>query len=109
MISVSISHVLTGVDMDCTTKASEPRTDSLNRTNTSPLANSYMSVGVGAIPSTVPISSARPGNPRPEKSIRVLRFSATMLFIGRLSSCPAVTELGPLHKDRPGESFPKRD
>ena len=40
-----------------------------------------MSVGVGATPSTVPISSARSGWARPEKSIRVFRFSALMLFI----------------------------
>ena len=69
---------------DCTTNASEPRTESLNRTKISPLANSYESAGVGATPSTWPISSASSGKPRPEKSIRLLRFSATMLPIGSL-------------------------
>ena len=61
MINVSMTQVLIGVAMDWITNASEPRTDSLYRTNTSPEANSKMSVGVGATPSTAPISSARPG------------------------------------------------
>ena len=81
MISASINHLLTGCTIDCTTNASEPRTDSLNRTKISPEAKSYASDGVGAIPSTPPISSASSGNARPEKSIMVLRFSATMLPI----------------------------
>ena len=76
--------VFTGATMDWITNASEPRTDSLYRTKISPLANSYASVGVGSTPSAAPTSSASAGNARPEKSIRVLRFSATMLPIGWL-------------------------
>src|SRR5215510_8752785 len=81
MTRVSMIHVLMGEAIDWITNASEPRTDSLYRTKTSPEANSKISVGVGATPSTLPISSARAGYARPEKSIRVLRFSELMLFI----------------------------
>jgi hypothetical protein len=80
-------HVLMGEVIDWITKASEPRTDSRYRTKISPPAKSYASVGVGATPSTAPISSATSGYARPEKSIRVLRFSATMLPISPGASC----------------------
>ena len=40
MIRVSMTQVFTPCVTDCTTKASEPRTESLNRTKISPLANS---------------------------------------------------------------------
>ena len=82
MISDSTSHSLIGRTIDCTTNASDPRTESRYRTKISPLAKSYASIGVGSTPSTAPISSASAGNPRPEKSMRDLRFSAVMLPIG---------------------------
>ena len=89
MMSDSISHWFTGAVIDCTTKASLPRTDSRYRMKISPLAKSYASVGVGAVPSTSPISSASSGNARPEKSIRFFLFSPTMLVaIDRSLPCP---------------------
>ncbi len=61
MISCSMSQVLIGAVWLWTTKASQPRTDSSNRTNNSPLANSYAAVGVGVTPRWPAISSASSG------------------------------------------------
>ncbi len=50
MISCSMIHLLIGAVWLCSTNASQPRTDSSNRTKISPFANSYASVGVGSMP-----------------------------------------------------------
>ena len=88
MISDSMNHVLTGVRhglhhegvraADRLLIAYEDLARWRTRT---------MSVGVGATPSTAPISLGQaPGKPRPEKSISVLRFSVLMLLIGAVGS-----------------------
>ena len=55
------------------TNASQPRTDSSNRTKISPLAKSYSDVGTSSVPSSAATSSASSGCPRPEKSMSFLR------------------------------------
>ena len=61
MISVSITQVLIGTPHDWIRKASDPRTDSSNRTKISPLAKSYADCGVTDTSRYLPTSSASSG------------------------------------------------
>src|SRR3954465_9313921 len=81
MISCSMSQVLIGAVWLCTTKASQPRTASSNRTKSSPLGNWWEAVGVGVTPRWPPISVASSGYARPEKSIRLLLVVCRMALI----------------------------
>src|SRR5947209_16107753 len=75
MISCSISHLFSGSGCDCKTNASQPRTDSWNRTKISPLANSRAVCAVTWTSSSLATCSASSGCARPEKSIRFFRLS----------------------------------
>jgi hypothetical protein len=61
--------------VDCRTNASQPRTDSSNRTKISPLAKSRAVCAVTGTSSSLATCSASSGCARPEKSIRFLRLS----------------------------------
>src|SRR5690348_13881064 len=75
MISCSINHWLSGYGWLCSTNASQPRTDSSNRTKISPLANSRAVCAVTWTSSSLATCSASSGCARPEKSIKFLRLS----------------------------------
>ena len=68
MIRCSMIHWLIGAVWLCSTNASQPRTDSRNRTKISPLAKSNSLVGVGSMPRQAAISLVSSGKARPEKS-----------------------------------------
>ena len=70
MISCSMIWSLIGAEWLCSTNASQPRTDSSNRTKISPLANEYADCGVIVTSSCFATCSASSGWARPEKSMR---------------------------------------
>src|ERR1700710_116916 len=82
MISCSISQVFTGTGADCRPKASQPRTDSLNRTKISPLAKSRAVCAVTWTSSSLATCSASSGCARPLNSIRFLRLSVQSWLTG---------------------------
>ena len=69
MISCSMIHRLIGAVWLCSTKASQPRTDSRNRTMISPLAKSYSLEGASSTPMQSATSAASSGKPRPPNNI----------------------------------------
>ena len=82
MISCSMIQWLIGAVWLCSTNASQPRTDSRNRTKISPLAKSYSVVGVGSTPRQAAISSVSSGWDRPESSSSFFWLAAVMLVTG---------------------------
>src|SRR4051794_9015737 len=82
MISCSISQVFTGTGADCRTKASQPRTDSSNRTKISPFAKSRAVCAVTWTSSSLATCSASSGCARPLNSMRFLRLSVQSWLTG---------------------------
>ncbi|SKT07592.1 Uncharacterised protein [Mycobacteroides abscessus subsp. abscessus] len=84
MMSCSISQVFSGAGCDCRTNASQPRTDSSNRTKISPLAKSRAVCAVTWTSSSLATCSANSGCARPENSIRFLRLSVQSVLTAQL-------------------------
>src|SRR6202050_2510732 len=105
MISCSMIHWLIGAVWLCTTNASQPRTDSRNRTKISPLAKSKSVVGVGSTPRLAAISSVSSGCERPESSTSLFWLGAVIPVTDpALSLVPSPTQVGKRsHRD------PRRD
>ena len=78
MISCSMIWSLIGAEWLCSTNASQPRTDSSNRTKISPLANEYADCGVIVTSSCFATCSASSGWARPEKSMRLFFVMAVL-------------------------------